>query len=119
MDNHVKGKNKTFGVNDEVFILDTEIYDEPTWIHGKVEEVGEETISVKWHDLDEPTEYELSNLPDIRFKTPTPVKEDKSNEAINDILDCVKSMPASRHKKALITMIENYIFENVPNNETN
>lgn len=70
-------KQPSFGVNDEVYIIDTEIYDKPTWIHGKVKEVGEETISVKWDDLDDPTEYELSNLPDIRFTKPT----DKGNEA--------------------------------------
>lgn len=65
--------NKTgprFGVNDDVYILDTQIYNDPKWIHGIVEEVGDETILVKWDDLQDPTEYQLSDLPDIRFKIP-------------------------------------------------
>lgn len=64
-----------FGVNDDVYILDTEIYDTPKWIHGVVEEVGDETILVKWDDLADPTEYELSDLPDIRHIQPTPEGE--------------------------------------------
>lgn len=35
------------------------------WVHGTITGVGDDTIEIKWNDLDEPTEYELSNLPNI------------------------------------------------------
>lgn len=60
-------KQPPFTINDEVCIMDTQIYQKPKWIIGIVEEVGDETILVKWADLKEPTEYELSDLPDIKF----------------------------------------------------
>lgn len=67
---YTEKKQPRFGVNDEVYILDTQIYDTPKWVHGVVEEVGDESILVKWDDMVDPTEYWLSDLPDIRFKIP-------------------------------------------------
>lgn len=67
---YTEKKQPSFGVNEGVYILDTQIYDKPTWIHGVVQEVGDESILVKWGDLEDPTEYELSDLPDIRHHQP-------------------------------------------------
>ena len=40
------------------------IYDEDykKFVNGEVEEVGEETISIKWEDLTEPTEYRIDSV---------------------------------------------------------
>ena len=62
---YTEKKQPKFAVGDEVFILDNRI-----WVKGDVLEVGYETILIQWSDLKEPTEYDLSDLPDIRNSTP-------------------------------------------------
>jgi len=65
---YTERKQPKFSVKDDVYIFDTEVCDPPKWVHGVVKEVGDETVLIQWDDFDDPTDYELSDLPDIRFK---------------------------------------------------
>ena len=51
--------SKRFSKNDDVYILDNKTVEVKVCIHGVVEEVGEETVLIKWDDLPEETEYNL------------------------------------------------------------
>lgn len=82
---YTEKKTPQFGVNDEVYVLDTEIYDNPTWVHGVVTEVGDESLQVKWDDLEDPTDYEISDLPDIRHKLPD--ESPKTEQGIEAVYD--------------------------------
>lgn len=55
-------------VGDPVKMFDThERYPNGEWIYGMVEEMGPETFTVKWEDLNEPTEYEKSDCEEVEF----------------------------------------------------
>ena len=56
---------KKFKVGEEVKTYDAE--DKKT-IYGKVLEVGEETIYIKWDDLKNPIEHDLTEFDDIKHK---------------------------------------------------
>lgn len=60
--------SQRFSKNDDVYILDNKMVEVKVCIHGVVEEVGEETVLIKWDDLPEETEYGLSDLPNIQHK---------------------------------------------------
>jgi hypothetical protein len=49
----------------DVKIWDTEIYETPRFINGKVIGVGDESMDIQWEDLNEPTEYFYQDMPNI------------------------------------------------------
>ncbi len=87
-------KTTPYNVNDDVYVLDTEIYKQETCIHGIVKELGDETICIKWDDLTEETEYELSNIPQLNCRPILTLKEKYENvkKVLSDSLVIFESM---------------------------
>ena len=52
-----KGPKYEVGQYEKIYDADDEKV-----VNGVITEVGDETIEVKWEDLKEPTEYEISNI---------------------------------------------------------
>lgn len=52
-------KGPKYEVGQHVKIYDT---DDEKAVNGIITEVGDETIEVKWEDLTDPSEYEISNI---------------------------------------------------------
>jgi hypothetical protein len=52
-------KGPKYEVGQKVRIYDE---DDAKMVNGIITEVGDETIEIKWEDLSEPTEYEISKI---------------------------------------------------------